>query len=438
MTRTLAALMATASLSACATLTSPPTAQTSAPPEPDPVPPPALSAALAEDDAHIVDEPAPAPVAVAAEPPPPATLMDEIRDGFQLAHATDEKRVQQHLAWLERHPTYLERLRPRVERYLAEICADVRERRLPTELCLLPIIESALDPLAFSPGGAAGLWQFIPATGKRYGLKIDWWVDERRDPIAATDAALDYLQALHERFGDWTLAVAAYNCGEGRVARAVRRAGPDADFFDLKLPRETAAYVPRLLAFAAIAADPNGYEVALPFEGIPADTSATASVETGGQIDVARAADAVGLTVDELYALNPALNQWATHPDGPHRLIVPADRADAAQAALSAIPDDQRVAWSRHRIRPNQTLGGIALAYDTDVATLKRINQLSSSRIRAGDHLLIPTSSLAADAYPTPARTRRRVAAPCTWCRPVSPCGPSPVTTTSPPARSCA
>ncbi|MEM9388138.1 MAG: transglycosylase SLT domain-containing protein, partial [Pseudomonadota bacterium] len=239
MTRTLAALLAAASLSACATLTSPPAAQTSAPPETDPVPPSALTAApSAEPDSQIVDEPAaaPEPVTVAAAPPPPATLMDEIRGGFQLAHATDEKRVQQHLAWLERHPTYLERLRPRVERYLAGICDDVRKRQLPTELCLLPIIESALDPLAFSPGGAAGLWQFIPATGKRYGLKIDWWVDERRDPIAATDAALDYLQALHERFGDWTLAVAAYNCGEGRVARAVRRAGPDADFFDLKLP----------------------------------------------------------------------------------------------------------------------------------------------------------------------------------------------------------
>jgi membrane-bound lytic murein transglycosylase D len=405
----LVVLIAATMTAGCATLTAPTPEPvsvhaTSAPAASTVTPTPPADAAPADDEATAAAAGEAPPSDLAPEPP--ATLMGALRADFRLAHAEDERRVEQQIDWFRRHPEYLARLQPRIEQYLPYICAQVREREMPAELCLLPIIESALDPFAFSPGGAAGLWQFIPGTAKRYGLKIDWWVDERRDPVASTDSALDYLQALHERFDDWSLAVAAYNCGEGRVARALLRADDGADFFDLKLPRETAAYVPRLLAFAAIIDEPAAHGIELPFEQIAAQAQHTAAVQTGGQIDIARAADAVGISVEQVYALNPALNQWATHPNGPDRLIVPADMAEAAQQALDELDPQERVAWIRHEIRPNQTLGGLAVAYDTDVATLKRVNGLDGTRIRAGDHLMIPKSSLAAGAYPTPGRAR--------------------------------
>ncbi len=423
MTRLVAVLLVVAMAGACTSLAPPDQVEAQAPaakpgdtvdPEAPVVAgslgPRAGGAAAAFADPALPAMPADAAPASAAPtptpPPPPPTLAGELRSGFALDHAVDERAVRQHVDWLRRHPEYLSRLQPRVETWLPWVCAQVRERGLPAELCLLPIIESALDPFAFSPGGAAGLWQFIPATAKRYGLRMDWWVDERRDPLAATAAALDYLETLHARFGDWTLAVAAYNCGEGRVERALRRAGADADFFALELPRETAAYVPRLLAFAAVVDDPQAHGVALPFDDVPAFAQHTVAVDTGGQIDVALAAEAIGIGVDEVYALNPGLNQWATHPAGPHRLLVPADRADQAQRALAAIAPDERVAWIRHQIRPNETLGGLALTYGTDVATLRRVNGLDGSRIRAGDHLMIPKASRVASAYPTPGRAR--------------------------------
>ena len=341
-----------------------------------------------------------------ARPAQSPAFLSALRAGFRLSHELDNKRVQQEIAWIKRNPNFFRHIKPRVEKYLPYVCSEVARRDIPAELCLLPIIESALDPFAFSPGGAAGLWQFIPGTAKNYGLKIDWWVDERRDPFASTQAALDYLQALHGRFDDWLLAVASYNWGQARVARAVRKVGNDATFFDLRVPRETAGYVPRLLAFAAVFDDPQRYGIELPFDELAAQPRQLASVDTGGQIDVAKAADAVGITVERLYQYNPSLNQWATHPKGPHRILVPGDIALPAQRALNDVAPEERVAWVRHQIKPNQTLGGLARSYGTDVSTLKRVNSLRTSRIRVGDHLMIPKSRLASNDYPTPGRAR--------------------------------
>ena len=149
-------------------------------------------------------------------------------------------------------------LSPRIERYLPRICEEARVRGLPSEVCLLPIVESGVNPAAVSRSGARGLWQLIPGTAKRYGLKVGWRVDERRDPTASTDAALRYLVDLQHLFS------AAYNCGENRVAELLDSATAGASFFDLRWPRETAVYVPRLLAFAAIFADPAAHGIALP------------------------------------------------------------------------------------------------------------------------------------------------------------------------------
>ena len=328
--------------------------------------------------------------------------LEQLSRSFELDHHLDNRRVQQEIAILQRNPHYFDSLQSRLERYLPFICDKVLSRNLPGELCLIPIIESALDPFAFSSGGAAGFWQFIPSTAKRYGLKIDWWVDERRDLLASTDAALDYLVYLNGRFDDWLLAIASYNWGEGRVARAIKQRGSDAGFFDLRVPAETAGYVPRLLAFSAVFAAPEAYGMHLFINRADIDEQALAIVDTTDQLDVSKAASASGISVETLYRINPALNQWSTHPRGPHRLMVPAPNRDRIQTALANIPPDERVSWIRHKIVRNETLGELALHYGTDIATMLKANKMTSTRIIAGSYLLIPRSTIPIERYPTP------------------------------------
>ena len=201
-----------------------------------------------------------------------AGFLEVLREGFSLNHRLDQPVVLREIDRVRRSPSYLARISPRIERYLPAICSQARDRGMPAEVCLLPIIESGVNPAAVSRSGARGLWQLVPGTAKRYGLKITWPVDERRDPIASTDAALTYLTDLQRRFSDWTLALAAYNCGETKVANVLGRADAGASFFDLRWPTETAVYVPRLLAFAAIFADPSAHGIALP-EGLRQDTA---------------------------------------------------------------------------------------------------------------------------------------------------------------------
>lgn len=320
---------------------------------------------------------------------PDPSLWAEIVADFQLDRHLDQSRVQQELRWLKRHPRYLHHMRVRLERHLAYIHSEVEARGMPGELALLPIVESALDPYAFSHGGAAGLWQFIPATAKRFGLERNWWYEGRRDPVAATDAALDYLEHLHERFDDWYLALAGYNAGEGNVSRARRRAPEGADFFDLKLPKETSAYVPRLLALAELVANPEALGVDLPSLSpeIPFQV-----VDTGSQMDLSVISRVTEIDLETLYLWNPALNQWSTPPKGPHKLILPAEQAEFAAARIAAVPESERVEWLRVTVRQGDTLSQLARRHRTDVASLKQANGLRNSRITAGDSLLIPKS----------------------------------------------
>ena len=365
-------------------------------PAPIEVPDPPMvdeAAPIEVPDPPMVDEAAPIEV-----PDPPmideaATIrfLDRLRTSFRLDHSTDRKDVAKEIAWVARRPDRLAR-RDRLLEYLPYLCEKVWDRGMPGEICLLPIVESRLDPFAFSPGGAVGLWQFIPATAKRFGLKIDWWVDERRDVVLATDAALNYLEELHDRFGDWLLALAAYNWGEGNVSRVLRRSGPNAGFFEIKVPRETSRYVDRLLAYSAVFAHPASFGVELPLSDPDTTSVSFAVVETGGQVDLARAAEALGCDLDEIYRRNPALNRWATHPEGPHRLLVSASSESTAEQALAEIPDDERLAWVRHLVVSGETLGEIARAYRTSVETLRHANRLPGTLIRAGDHLLVPVT----------------------------------------------
>ena len=324
-------------------------------------------------------------------------LFDRIRNGFQLTDQ-DRREVDLEQAWYARHPAYLDRTFKRGERYLYHIVNELEARNMPLELALLPVVESAFNPVAYSRARAAGLWQFIPATGRRYGLKQNWYYDGRRDVLAATSAALDYLQFLAAEFdGDWLLAVAAYNCGEFAVARAIernRQAGKPTDFFSLKLPKETRAYVPKLLAMRRIVADPTSHGLA--FAPI-ADQPYFTKVDVAGQIDLQVAAELSELPKEELLALNPAFNHWVTDPDGPHHLLVPVTHEEKLTQAVAALPPEKRVRIVYHRVRPGDTLGGIADRYGVSVATLKTANKLKGTMIHPGQDLLVTTSPRSID-----------------------------------------
>ncbi|MFQ3347577.1 MAG: membrane-bound lytic murein transglycosylase D [Candidatus Azotimanducaceae bacterium] len=336
-------------------------------------------------------------------------LWSLLRSNFALDHEVHRRAVQQEIRWFEKNPKYWQRLESRMQNYLPYILEQVIAKEIPAELALLPIIESALDPYAFSPYGANGLWQFMSPTALQYGLQIGPGYDGRRDIIASTDAALTYLDRLNKRFDNWLLAIAAYNAGGGTVSKAVRRGGSK-DFFNLSLPRETRAYVPRLLAMAAIVQNPAKYQVQLPNVVIRQDFFV---IDLPGQFDIAKIVAISDVPSATIYRWNPALKRSQTPHKGPHRLILPytalnasaadpdnqaavaatpAMQASALQQQLNAVPENERLAWLNIEIRSGQTLSVLAQRYNTDVATLRQANGLKSNRLHVGDNLRVPLS----------------------------------------------
>ncbi|NQY27411.1 MAG: LysM peptidoglycan-binding domain-containing protein [Piscirickettsiaceae bacterium] len=334
------------------------------------------------------------------QPAPITDLWQRIRNGYGILPPTLHRDSQQQLTWFVKHPEYMSRVVERARPYLYHIVEQLEQRNMPLEIALLPVVESGFQPFAYSHGRAAGLWQFIPGTGKMYGLKQNWWYDGRRDVIQSTRAALDYLEKLHRDFGDWQLALAAYNCGEGTVGRAIKKnkkAGKKTDFWSLDLPKETSAYVPKLMAVAHLIQNPEKYELALsPIDNVPFLTV----IDVGTQMDLALAAKLAEISTEEMYQLNPGFNQWATTPDGPHHLVIPVEKADVFQQGLASLPTDKRVQWTRHKIKTGESLGVIAQHYKTTTAVLKEANGLGSNTIRAGRHLLIPIASGKPSDYP--------------------------------------
>ncbi|HVA55949.1 MAG TPA: LysM peptidoglycan-binding domain-containing protein [Gammaproteobacteria bacterium] len=320
-------------------------------------------------------------------------LWDYLGKNFSLSAAGGDGRVQGELNWFAEHGSYLQRTANRARPYLYYIVQQVQARKMPLDIALLPVVESAFDPFAYSNGRAAGLWQFIPGTGRHWDLKQDWWYDGRRDIVASTNAALDYLQFLHNQFNnDWLLALAAYNSGGGTVSRAIernRRRGLPTDFWHLDLPAETRAYVPRLLAICRLIATSGNYGVDLP--PIP-NTPYLAEVDVGGQIDLATAAKLAGITNEQMYLLNPGFNRWATDPRGPYNLLVPLDKKDTFTTALASLPPHDRVQWATHKVQSGDTLGGIARHYHTTVAVIRELNGIHGNLIRANQILLIPVA----------------------------------------------
>jgi membrane-bound lytic murein transglycosylase D len=331
-------------------------------------------------------------------PPARPDMITRMAGAFQM-EVDDRREIARQRDWFVRHPDYMVRVFQRSSRYLYHILDELERRQMPMDLALLPIVESAYDPFAYSHGRAAGMWQMIPGTARRFGVRQNWWYDGRRDVLDSTRAALDYLEYLYAEFDDWQLAVAAYNSGEGNVHRAIRRnrnAGKPTDFWHLRLPRETVNYVPKLLALVDIVSRPQKYGLELPQIE---DRPYFQVVELDGQMDLALIAELADMDMDELYALNPGFNRWATDPDGPHRAVVPIDRAEQLTAAVSDLPGDARMRWVRYRIRSGDSLIAIAARHDTTPDVLKEVNGLRGHVIRAGDHLMIPTATRDLAAY---------------------------------------
>lgn len=326
-------------------------------------------------------------------------LWDRIRVGYKLA-PLDNPYIARHERWFASNPDYIKRMVERASLYLYHIVEEVEKRDMPMEIALLPAIESAYKAHAYSRARASGLWQFIPSTGRLYGLDQNWWYDGRRDVMAATDAALNYLQKLEKDFnGDWHLALAAYNAGEGKVMWAQRqntKRGLPVDFSSLKkLKPETRNYVPKLVAIANIVADPAKYGITLP--PVPNEPYFT-QVDIGGQIDLSILAKKADIPIGDLYDINPGFSRWATSPHGPYHLLVPTDHVDKVLTALAELPAEQRIQYTRHKIRHGQTLSEISRSYRVGVAAIKQANNIRGNRIRAGHSLLIPLSSRAISA----------------------------------------
>ncbi|ALR14877.1 LysM peptidoglycan-binding domain-containing protein [Vibrio natriegens] len=303
------------------------------------------------------------------------------------------KKVDYYRTWYLKHPNHLKTVSQRAEPFLYMIAEQIEKRGLPMELALLPVVESSFDAFAYSHGSAAGLWQFVPGTGKMMGLEQNYWYDGRRDVAASTEAALDYLVQLNKQFdGNWEHAIAAYNSGGGRVSRAIRKnksLGKPIDFFSLDLPKETSSYLPKLLALADVVANQDKYGLNIP--AIP-NKPVLALVDPKEQLDLAIAADYAGIGVKELQSYNPAYNQWSTSPNGPQKLLIPIEKKDAFLAQV-AENRGKGVKVARYKVKSGDSLGVLARKYGTTTKVIRRANGLSSDNIRIGQHLLIPTST---------------------------------------------
>jgi membrane-bound lytic murein transglycosylase D len=324
-------------------------------------------------------------------PMPDPDLWHRIRVGF-LMEPLHTPLVHEHEEWYASRPDYIKRFVDRGSRYLHHIVEEVEKRNMPMEIALLPVIESAFTPRAMSRAKASGIWQFIPSTGKSYGLKQDWWRDNRNDVVQATDAALTYLQRLHQMFGNWELALAAYNCGEGCVGRAIaanQKRGLPTDYLHLKLPPETRNYVPKLIAVKNIVLAPASYGIEL--DSVP-DQPYFTVVPAPERIDVKVAAKLAGMSEEEFVALNPAHNRPVA-VGGTQGIVLPVDKVEAFQRNLAAY-DEPLVTWTTYNARRGEALDAIARRHGVAVSQLKSANDGfkldRKGRLRVASPVLVP------------------------------------------------
>jgi membrane-bound lytic murein transglycosylase D len=319
---------------------------------------------------------------------PTDDLWVRVRNGFAMPNLNDEV-VLHHQQWYMNRPDMLRRMVERSRRYMHHIVEELERRGMPTELALLPMVESSFNPMAYSRARASGLWQFIPATGKRYNLAQDWWQDQRRDILASTAAALDYLQAIYDMNGDWHLALASYNWGENAVKRAVDKnlaRGLPTDFPSLSMPAETRNYVPKLQALKNIFGNPR----LMAELGLPAleNQPYFATVDPGKPIDIKTAARLAGMPVSEFVALNPGHNRPVITPDCP--VVIPADKLETFQANLEN-HDAPLSRWQAYTVKPGERLEKLAPRFGISAAELREVNGLGGrTRPAVGSMLLVP------------------------------------------------
>jgi membrane-bound lytic murein transglycosylase D len=392
-------------------------------PQPEPLPEPAPPSAVVEPPAPpsappiaikpppqqaveppkpVVDEPTPAVTVI----PPPQTaaagdLWERIRKGFAIPDLKSPL-VRRKTAEYAAQPEYLQRIFDRSRLYLYHIVEEIEKRGLPTELALLPMVESAFNPMAYSRAHASGLWQFIPGTGRRFELEQNYWFDARRDIVESTNAALDYLTKLYEMHGDWHLALASYNWGEGAVRKAVaknRAARKKADYASLRMPKETQHYIPKLQALKNIIADPEPFRIDLrPIPNLPYFAMVTETPD----MDVERAASLAEMRIEDFIALNPGLSRPLIRGSTGTRIVLPADKVELFYENLEKQEHGSLVSWQVYNPRSGETLAGIAKKFDLSLTELKRVNGIPASSSRIPRVLVVPMNGEAKSAIAMP------------------------------------
>lgn len=346
----------------------------------------------------------------------PFDLWDRIRNQLSFSFPEDNKKAEIYRERFTNNQYAVNRISNSGQRYLFHTVKRAEELNLPIELALIPFIESEFDPYAKSVYGATGIWQFLPATGSEWGLKSNWWYDGKRDVIASTEAAFNFLIYLHQRFdNDWFLALAAYNAGPSRVSRAIKKnkgEGKPTDFWSLKLPKETTYYVTKLHVLCELIKNPASYGVNLPSI---ANRQYFVKVKTPGQVDLLQAADLAGITPEAIYELNPGFSQWATDPGGPHYLLLPTGVADRFLIQLSSLNEVELVQWDRYQIQKGDNLFKIANKYNMEVSVLKEINQMESDLIYAGKEIMVPRGPAWTKTFVPRSRTYKVVKGDTFW-----------------------
>ena len=303
----------------------------------------------------------------------------------------DNPRIQSHIDWISQRPDYLASISKRAEPFLYLVVSELEKEELPIEIALLPIVESDYYPFSYSHGTATGIWQFIPSTGRMYGLDEDWWHEDRRDVLASTKAAVRYLKDLNRMFdGDWLLSIAAYNAGPGRVQRAIdknRNQGKRTDYWSLDLPKETEKYVPKLLALGKVLKNPERFNQKLiKIENKPY----LEPINLESQFDLALIAQWTNLSIDEIYSFNPGLKRWATPEALPYTILLPVDVVGDFKEILTNQKNRPKVSWTRYKVKEGDSLSVIAQSFDTTINQIQSVNNIKGSLIRANSYLIVP------------------------------------------------
>ena len=309
-------------------------------------------------------------------------------------------RIQSHIDWISQRPDYLASISKRAEPFLYLVVSELEKEEVPIEIALLPIVESDYYPFSYSHGTATGIWQFIPSTGRMYGLDEDWWHEDRRDVLASTKAAVRYLKDLNRMFdGDWLLSIAAYNAGPGRVQRAIdknRNQGKRTDYWSLDLPKETEKYVPKLLALGKVLKNPERFNQKLiKIENKPY----LEPINLESQFDLALIAQWTNLSIDEIYSFNPGLKRWATPEALPYTILLPVDVVGDFKEILTNQKNRPKVSWTRYKVKEGDSLSVIAQSFNTTINQIQSVNNIKGNLIRANSYLIVPLARESEDYY---------------------------------------